>query len=355
MEAQTVMACTACGSPEKGRFCGMCGAPVAQAEPVEHWQQRFTRAPRETKSLKLANEAAREVRQLLPLFLEPLQNLRAMPAAVWRTALIVAGVGILPLVIGSLSGDEVAQYWAIALYFSVLWAVFFYYVFRPRAFRPIIAFAVFFFTGVVSMPLLFAVLGLGLEALRDPFIAVHFAPVTIPAAAVFIGVPEELTKALAVVLLARFFGVGVLRTFLVYGLISGLGFGIYEGISYQTHANVAAFNATDDLGGYYLANMMRLTATPFLHACWTGIAAYFIWFGTKFPARKLGLFALAIAVPAALHGVYDGVGMSGLPQLAWPIAAASALLLCVYMGRADGVEQRLAQIIGATAEQSAAP
>lgn len=319
--------------------CPQCG------RTTEHWQQHCARKSK----AKLANETASEVRQLLPLFIEPLQNLRDLPARVWRTAAIIATVGVLPLAITAFGADEFAQYWAIALYFSVLWCFFFYYVFRPRAFNPAVAASVFLFTGVVSMTLLLALLGLGLQALREPLLGLHFAPIVIPASVALIGVPEELTKALAVILLARFFHLGPLRTFLVYGLISGLGFGIYEGIQYQTVGNVAAFKATEDLGSYYLSNVLRLTAMPFLHACWTGLAAYFIWFGTKFPVRKAGLYALAIAVPATLHGVYDGVLGSGMDTLGWPIAALSAVLLCAYIGCADRIEQRLKETFGESA------
>jgi RsiW-degrading membrane proteinase PrsW (M82 family) len=83
---------------------------------------------------------------------------------------------------------------------------------------------------------------------------------------------------------------------LFYGLMAGLGFGIYEGINYQTSYN---FRFAIDAAGYrdratyaaeyYLLNLIRLTTLPFLHAIWTGMAGYFIGFAAQFPRRKRGM------------------------------------------------------------------
>jgi RsiW-degrading membrane proteinase PrsW (M82 family) len=149
-----------------------------------------------------------------------------------------------------------------------------------------------------------------------------------------------------------------LRLLIYYGLLSGLGFGFYEGIRYQTDSNVAGAIAnlkgasqSDEaniLGGYYLDNVLRLTSAPFFHAVWTGIAAFFIWFGVRFKAHRVWFFALAIAVPAVYHGLYDGFMSDQIDQPALTILVAllSAALLTVYVGTADHIQKKMEFIVG---------
>src|SRR5947207_1314747 len=87
-----------------------------------------------------------------------------------------------------------------------------------------------------------------------------------------VSLPEETCKVLILYYLWRRLEVVPPQTILFYGLISGLGFGIYEGVDYQTRFNwfFSGFNAAE----YYLLNLIRLTTLPFLHAIWTGIAGY---------------------------------------------------------------------------------
>jgi protease PrsW len=302
--------------------------------------------PTKPSKSNIAQETFGEVRQLLPLFIEPMKRMGEASRDTWKVAAIIAAAGAIPLAIVSLGSDELAQYWSFALYFSVLWAVFFYYVFRPQQFRPWVAVGAFFFTGIISMTLLMGLLRIGLEALRDPFIQSTDPIVSLPSNAIFVGVPEELTKALALFALIRMMNLPPLRTFLLYGLISGLGFGIYEGISYQTGQNLNAAQQ-GDVGLYYIENILRLTAAPFFHAIWTGIAAYFIWFGAQFPARRVGLYILAIGIPAILHGLYDGFMDLNMSAVTVAVAIFSTVVLCIYLGSADSVEKRLAEMAGA--------
>ena len=130
----------------------------------------------------------------------------------------------------------------------------------------------------------------------------------------------------------------MLRTFLFYGLVSGLGFGIYEGIDYQSGPYLAAAQKTGDYGGYYLENMLRLTSLPFFHAVWAGTSAYLIWFAARVPQARAGFVLLAIFVPAIFHGLYDAlVGFSTLLSLL--IVAFSIVLLGIYVASAGQLER----------------
>jgi RsiW-degrading membrane proteinase PrsW (M82 family) len=291
----------------------------------------------------LARETASEVRELLPLFMQPLRKLGEAAPETWRNIIIIAAAGAIPLAITVLGNDELMQYWAYAFYFSIVWAVFFYYIFRPEKFHPWVAFGSYFFTALISMTLLMGTLGMGLEQLRDPLINSTNAIVNLPASAVLIGIPEELTKALALFAIVKMMKLPPLRTFLLYGLISGLGFGIYEGVNYQTGSNLSVAQQ-GDVGGYYIENVLRLTAAPFFHAIWTGIAAYFIWFGAQFANRRAGLYVLAICIPAILHGLYDGFLSLQMGTFTVLVAIISTALLCLYLGAADSIEQRLSAL-----------
>jgi RsiW-degrading membrane proteinase PrsW (M82 family) len=292
--------------------------------------------------------ARQDIQFLWPLLIEPLQNFWSIPVAARRTILFVALVGILPLAIVDLMGDNPAgEYWGVLLYSSALWALFFSSAYETKGVRPATAVGVYVTTAVVSMTLLLIVLGLGVEALRAPFIESPDLFIALPASVLFIGVLEEGTKALVLFGLWRWRKeVPALRVFIFYGLMSGLGFGIHEGYQYQVGTNVDALMQNGNIAQYYLLNVLRLTALPFLHAVWTAIAAYMIWFGVRFPQRRAGFFVLAIAVPAVLHGSYDA--LSGLPAIA--VALFAVAILGIYIGAADRLDTELARRVGTEGE-----
>ncbi len=117
--------------------------------------------------------------------------------------------------------------------------------------------------------------------------------------------------------------------------MSGLGFGIYEGVSYQTGRN---FHYSDNAAQYYLLNLMRLTSLPFLHAIWSGIAGYFLAFSALFPARKHGLIVIAILIPACFHTLHNTLG--GIVGLA--VDAVAVMTLLIYLSKSSEIEARLA-------------
>jgi len=162
-----------------------------------------------------------------------------------------------------------------------------------------------------------------------------------------VGVPEELCKALVLFFVVRRFKPIPPQAMLFYGLMAGLGFGIYEGVSYQTSYN---FRFAVDAAGYrdrttfaaeyYLLNLIRLTTLPFLHAIWTGMAGYFIGFAAQFPGRKRGLLIVAIGVPALLHGSYNAFGSAALGLV---IALVSVLALNLYLAKSVDFERLLGE------------
>jgi RsiW-degrading membrane proteinase PrsW (M82 family) len=160
-------------------------------------------------------------------------------------------------------------------------------------------------------------------------------------------VPEETCKALVLLFVVKRFKPIPPQAMLFYGLMAGLGFGIYEGVTYQTSHNFRfAINAAGNLDSttfaaeYYLLNLIRLTTLPFLHAIWTGMAGYFIGFAAQFPNRKRGLLIVAIGVPALLHGSYNAFGSAALGLV---IALVSVLALNLYLAKSVDFERLLAE------------
>jgi RsiW-degrading membrane proteinase PrsW (M82 family) len=329
--------CWSCGTAPVGRYCGMCGVELGAAGGT--WQDTVYLGPR---NAALYRRAPREIRALVPVLLEPFRHLDAIAPGRWRNVGLIAVMGIAPLAFISYFEsvkDAVDAFRVLGLYFSALWALFFASAFRATGIHWRLGLAAYFGTTLIAMTLLLTSLALNIELVRTPFVAAHNLWIAIPGAIAFIGIPEELTKALVLFAIWRFAGpLPTLRAFLFYGLISGLGFGIKEGVHYQLGPYTAAAARSGAFAGFYLDSVLRLTSLPFFHAVWTGIAAWLIWFAARIPSARAGLLVLAILVPAAFHGLYDAlVGRS--PVLALVVVGLSIVLLGIYAASAAQFER----------------
>lgn len=263
---------------------------------------------------------------------------------VWKqdTKLIMmAAVGLLPLVVELFGWWPFMTFYLISLYFSAMWALFFFYLFKTRQVSARSAFAVFFITQVLVFTA-WDVLGV---VRLNPFYAFEGARTLMGKALYYVcgvGVTEELAKALPLFFItARAREPLVPQTMVFYGLISGIAFGVFEGVQYQMTVN-------SELGysESFMMNIARLTTLPFAHSLWAGVAGYFISFALLYPAYKWALWVLAIAIPAVMHGVYDiacdystgGVFVRGA------IIFFSALLLITYLKRGADLQERLSSL-----------
>lgn len=113
-----------------------------------------------------------------------------------------------------------------------------------------------------------------------------------------------------------------LRSFLMLGFFSGLGFGIGEALS-----NQYAIPENDD----FVLQLCRWFACVPSHAVYTVIDAAFLWMFHRQIAQaekdreKVGWFAVCVAVVALLHGIYDT--LCGLPFMGPVLDAASLVLM----------------------------
>ncbi len=280
------------------------------------------------------------LRDLVPHLMVPLEEVRNFSWLENQKLLWVAAVGLFPLIIIALFtgyGEVKMAYWGMALYFSVLWAIFFYFVFPAPEIRVSTAALCFFGTGLISISILLIAYSLPPLSWMAPIIR---SPFLISRAVGFIfgvGVPEELCKAFMIFFIARRTLPWRPQSMLFYGLMAGLGFGIYEGVAYQTGYNQVLSRGMSE---YYLLNLIRLTTLPFLHAVWTGIAGYFIGFAYLYPARKAALVIVAIGLPAVLHGLYDTFGTT---VVGIAFAFLSVLALNLYLAKSLDFEKVLRQ------------
>jgi len=251
-----------------------------------------------------------------------------------RRLIYLAAIGLGPVFVLAITGGLSLTYWAIAFYFSSLWALFFYYLFKTPQVQIGLCFACFFITGIFSIAVLLLLQRLPPWSwLYSLACAQSLAPRAVGMLA-GVALHEELCKAAVILWLVRRPGSILMpQTVVFYGMISGLGFGIYEGVNYQQ-----TINRQQGVDTAYFLNVARLTSLPFLHATWTGIASYFIAFASLVPKKRFGLWVIAILSPAILHGIYN---ICGWNILGLAVGLLSVVLLMSYLSNCHAFQQHL--------------
>ena len=280
------------------------------------------------------HRAIQDLKALDMRLIVPRQEIVSLRWTKDRRLMYLAAVGLAPAIALTVAPGVGSAYWLLALYFSALWSLFFYYLFRTGQVETKFCVLCFFFTGIVSIaglliiqrvpPWTYLYTMAKASNLPTRFLGMFFG----------VGVHEELCKATVLFWLVRRPGKLLIpQTVVFYGMISGLGFGIYEGVAYQQKVNRLAGVDTA-----YFLNIARLTSLPFLHAVWTGIAGYYVAFAALYPRRRFGLWVLAITTPALFHATYNtfGWGLVGLGA-----AFLSVILLMTYLSNCQQMQQHL--------------
>ena len=247
--------------------------------------------------------------------------------------LFLAGIGLAPAFLITFTLGSYLTFYAISLYFSVVWALFFNYLFTTHQVESNKTVALFFVSQITASILVNVQVLPPLNILYQMTESSSFVGRVI-GYVLGVGLTEEIIKSVPLFFFLRKAKEPILpQTLVYYGLISGLGFGLLEGVLYQTRTNInLEYNAA------FFMNIARLTTLPFLHAIWTGTAAYFISFAYLYPRNRQGLFLLAIAVPAVLHGLYDVFGWNLLGLF---IMVASVFLLIYYLKKSKDYQSKL--------------
>lgn len=302
----------------------------------------------EDGSQNLIGKVSSDISTIWPHLVRPFQAFFEFKWAQDKRLLGFAAIGVLPLTFITFFQTITSLYWAVAIYFSVLWAMFFRHMFEASDVKDqdcVISFAA---TALIGISFL---MWLQQTAVWDWLKTYEKSPALADRLffwVVSVGFAEELSKALILFVMADRVK-GLPRSLMVLGLMSGLGFGIYEGVSYQTGHNLQTFgeqaskNFVAGAAGYYYSNMLRLTSLPFLHAIWTAMAGYFIGVAKQHPGHRHGLWVAAIMVPAILHGVYDMFSNGILGPL---LMLVSVVVLMLYLAHGHELDAELSEHSG---------
>lgn len=253
-----------------------------------------------------------------------------------KRLLLLALLGLTPLALMIFLGGDFLTFYTISLYFATIWGLFFYYFFKTKQVRLKTTFAVFFLTQAT----VFLIFGLGLNELNFFYLLPPESNfITRLLFFVFaVGVTEELTKMIPLLIICRRAKEPLIpQTLVFYGLMSGIAFGVFEGVEYQM-----GDNALLEYSESFFANIARLTSLPFLHAIWCAIAGYFVAFAKLYPRYRRSLYFLALSIPALLHGIYDTCQGSLLTLLvALPLTFLGIVLLMSYLKRDTKMQSKL--------------
>ncbi len=215
-------------------------------------------------------------------------------------------------------------------YFMMAWAAYFYVFVDRRTSSFKLGVAVLAFTAIFGSALV-----LYLQHVWPVTLAYRFAhtPLMLSRLAGYagVGLNEEGAKLLPVLLVA--FVLKRVRTPLdgiFYGAMSGLGFGMVEGLRYVS--------ASGDEVTFLIQSMLRTTSLPFMHALWSSIAGYFVALSLVSPRRRVSLVLAGLIVTSLGHGIYDA--LSGGP-LGVALAACLYFLFMAYLERSQDMVREL--------------
>jgi RsiW-degrading membrane proteinase PrsW (M82 family) len=149
-----------------------------------------------------------------------------------------------------------------------------------------------------------------------------------------VGLCEELTKAIPLLFYYKRFATMGWRGACLWGLASGIGFGVSEGIMYSADS----YNGIAGPGIY----VVRFVSCVALHAMWAGsvgivIARSVDAYESVQDGVGFGLYALRVlAVPMTLHGFYDTLLKKDMNVWALLVALASFGWFALQIERARG-------------------
>lgn len=251
-----------------------------------------------------------------------------------KTLLMVSAIGLAPAFLITFTGSSLVTFYAIALYFSMIWGLFYLSVFSTPQVSIKKAFLLFFLT---QLFIIFLVEIIQVPNLHPLYQLIENDSNLINRLIGYIfgvGLFEEFVKLFPVYLILRKSKEPLKpQTVVFYGLISGIGFGVFEGVIYQI-----GFNSKLDYQESFFMNVARLTSLPFLHSVWSGISSYFLAFSFLYPKNRQAMWLLAVVIPSLIHGLYNTLGwsISGLF-----ISYLGVTLLVIYLKNAKDFQQRI--------------
>ena len=248
----------------------------------------------------------------------------------WPVLLLIALVCVPPIALVMLNHPTEARFrdiaWIFAAYFAVAWLLLLGVIVRPQHVTRAMLAAVAVVGVVTQAPIaifLETELHAGTGSLLDVFT---------------IGVPEELAKAIPIVVVAwiwrHYWHTQTPRDYLFLGAVSGLVFGAAEVVHYFTNVLGAL---SGNVNGLVLQDLTiqyiwRFLTDPIDHAMWAGITGYFIGLAITGANRKYSIGLVGIGIAAVLHGLNDWNPVNS--HAAWVLVTLISVLLFLGYARA---------------------
>jgi RsiW-degrading membrane proteinase PrsW (M82 family) len=248
----------------------------------------------------------------------------------WPVLLLVGLVCVPPIALVMLNNPTEAKFrdiaWIFAVYFAVAWLLLLGVIVRPQHVSRAMLAAV-------------AVVGIVTQAPTAIFLETKLHSNTSSLLDIFtIGLPEELAKAIPIVVVAwiwrHYWHTQTPRDYLFLGAVSGLVFGAAEVVHYFTDV---LGSLSGNVNGLVLQDLTiqyiwRFLTDPIDHACWAGITGYFIGLAITGQDRKYSIGLVGIAIAAVLHGLNDWNPVNSHP--AWVLVTLISVLLFLGYARA---------------------
>jgi RsiW-degrading membrane proteinase PrsW (M82 family) len=248
----------------------------------------------------------------------------------WPVLLLVALVCVPPIALVMLNNPTEAKIrdiaWIFAVYFAVAWLLLLGVIVRPQHVSRAMLAAV-------------AVVGVVTQAPTAIFLETKLHSNTNSLLDIFtIGLPEELAKAIPIVVVAwiwrQYWPTQTPRDYLFLGAVSGLVFGAAEVVHFFTDVlgSISGHATGRDLQSITIQYVWRFLTDPIDHACWAGITGYFIGLAITGPYRKYSIGLVGIGIASVLHGLNDWNPINSHP--AWVLVTLISVLLFLGYARA---------------------
>jgi RsiW-degrading membrane proteinase PrsW (M82 family) len=261
-------------------------------------------------------------------------SLRSWPVLLFLALICVPSIAL--YIVGSSATTTTfdAGAWIFAAYFAIAWLLLLGVIIRPMHVTRLMLLLVTVVALLTEVPLAVA-----LET------SLHATNASLLPSIVTIGLPEEIAKALPILVVALVYrnrrGLTP-RDYLFVGAVSGLVFGAGEVVRYFTVNGVDEFYQTVQgalpsivhliqnghapstsifaalIGPvlYFILNFVwRFVTDPISHACWAGLTGYFIGLAVTGKYRWYQVAWIGVVVAAILHGFNDWSRING--HYAW--------------------------------------
>jgi RsiW-degrading membrane proteinase PrsW (M82 family) len=257
-------------------------------------------------------------------------SLRSWPVLLFLALICIPSCALVILSTTASANTFTEVAWIFAAYFGLAWLLLLGVIVRPEhVTRPMLA-LIIVIALITEVPLAVA-----MES------ALHDSNASLSSSIFTIGVPEELAKALPIVIVALVYrGRHRLapRDYLFLGAVSGLAFGTSEVVRYFTINGVQQFYLTVQSAlptiehliragnteansvfaaligpvlDFILNFVWRFLTDPISHACWSGLTGYFIGLAVTRRHKWYAVGWIGLAAAALLHGLNDWNRVTG--------------------------------------------